>query len=353
MEEGACGRLRDRKDRDNMRENLWRQSLGMLLGIFFVLLAVGCSPQGGKEPTAKSDTGYTVTDARGQQVHIPHKPERILTLATYSDEMVLGLVPSSRMVAISRFLDDPLESVVVEKAKRIPRKVGDPSVEEIFSWQPDIVIASEWTSVDKIQALTDLGIPVVVCSTNHSYDDIQKSLRLIAASLDEKEKGEQIRQKMDAIRDEITAKVAKIPPEKRKSVVLLSLMTSYGGAGSTFDDMCRHAGVINASAAIGLKNGQTLTKELLVKSNPDILLLPSFNDKGAFDPQVFIDSYLQDPSLQTVKAIREGAFCYPRESYIYNASQDVVFGIQELAYCAYGEEFRQEDNRHISFSGEE
>ena len=43
------------------------------------------------------------------------------------------------------------------------------------------------------------------------------------------------------------------------SVVLLSVMTNYGGAGSSFDDMCKHAGVTNAVAAVGLRNGQPLT----------------------------------------------------------------------------------------------
>ena len=318
-----------------------------------LLLAVlaGCGGPG--TPSAGQNAGYTVTDAKNRQVKIPHKPERIVTLGLYTDEMVLGMVPTSKMAAVSHYLDDPKESVIVEKAKKISNKVTDPTAEQILRWQPDLVIANGWTSDDKIQTLTDMGIPVVVCGPANSYEEIQETLRLVAESIGEGEKGEKIRQKMDAIRDEITAKVAKIPEKDRKSVVLLSLMTSYGGAGSSFDDMCHYAGVINATAAVGLQNGQKLTKELLVKSDPDFLLLPVFDDRGNFDTQKFIDGYLKDPSLQTMKAIRHRALVYPRESYIYNASQDFVFGIQELAYCAYGDAFRQDDNRHISFSGEE
>lgn len=329
-----------------------KKRLAGVAALLFLLAALaGCGGAG--TPAAEKNAGYTVTDARNRQVKIPHKPERIVTLGLYTDEMVLGMVPTNKMAAVSHYLDDPKESVLVEKAKKILNKVTDPTVEQILSWQPDLVIANGWTSQDKIQTLTDMGIPVVVCGPANSYEDIQGTLRLVAESIGEVEKGEKIRQKMDEIRDEITAKVAKIPAEERKSVVLLSLMTSYGGAGSAFDDMCRHAGVVNASAAAGLKNGQTLTKEMLVKSDPDFLLLPIFDDRGNFDTQKFIDGYLKDPSLQTMKAIRHQALVYPRESYIYNASQDFVFGIQELAYCAYGDAFKQDDNRHISFSGEE
>ena len=328
-----------------------KKRLAGVAALLFLLAAfAGCGGAG--TPTAEKNAGYTVTDARNRQVRISHKPEHIVTLGLYTDEMVLGMVPTDKMAAVSHYLDDPKESVLVEKAKKIPNKVTDPTVEQILSWQPDLVIANGWTSEDKIETLTDMGIPVVVCGQANSYAEIQETLRLVAESIGEVEKGEKIRQKMDEIRDEITAKVAKIPAEERKSVVLLSLMTSYGGAGSAFDDMCRHAGVVNASAAAGLKNGQKLTKEMLVKSDPDFLLLPVFDDRGNFDTQKFIDGYLKDPSLQTMKAIRNQALVYPRESYIYNASQDFVFGIQEIAYCAYGDEFRQDDNRHISFSGE-
>lgn len=326
--------------------------IGGLVGLLLWLAVLaGCNMPG--TPTAEKDAGYTVTDDKNRQVKIPHKPQRIVTLGLYTDEMVLGMVPTNKMVAVSHYLEDPKESVIVAKAQRIPNKVKDPTAEQILSWQPDLVIANGWTSEDKIRTLTDMGIPVVVCGAANSYEEIQKTLRLVAASIGEVEKGEMIRQQMDAIRDEIAAKVAKIPTEERKSVVLLSLMTNYGGAGSAFDDMCRHAGVVNASAAAGLKNGQNLTKEMLVKSDPDFLLLPIFDDRGNFDTQKFIDGYLKDPSLQTMKAIRHRALVYPRESYIYNASQDFVFGIQELAYCAYGDAFKQDDNRHISFSGED
>lgn len=329
---------------------LKKRLTGLLALLFLLATLAGCEGPG--TLAAEKDAGYTVTDARSRQVRISHKPEHIVTLGLYTDEMVLGMVPTDKMAAVSHYLDDPKESVLVEKAKKIPNKVTDPTVEQILSWQPDLVIANGWTSEDKIETLTDMGIPVVVCGPANSYAEIQETLRLVAESIGEVEKGEKIRQKMDEIRDEITAKVAKIPAEERKSVVLLSLMTSYGGAGSAFDDMCRHAGVVNASAAAGLKNGQKLTKEMLIKSDPDFLLLPVFDDRGNFDPKKFIDGYLEDPSLQTMKAIRNQALVYPRESYIYNASQDFVFGIQEIAYCAYGDEFRQEDNRHISFSGE-
>ena len=85
----------------------------------------------------------------------------------------------------------------------------------------------------------------------------------------------------------IREKIAKIPESSRKKVVLLSVMTTYGGSGCLFDDMCKYAGVENGIATAGIKNGQVLTKEMLVKINPDVLLLSSYNNHGTYDVSKF------------------------------------------------------------------
>lgn len=318
--------------------------------LFAVLLTVSC----GKPPAQRSSDvqGRKVRDALGRVVEIPKKPERILTLSIYTDEIALGLVTTDKMVAINRFHDDPKESVIVEKARKIPEKVGNPTAEQVAALRPDVVFATPWTSPEQIAVMDDLKIPVIFCGSSENYEDVQANIRLMATGLWEEERGEKLIVAMDEVMREIEAKVAEIPESERKSVVLLSVMTTYGGAGSAFDDMCKHAGVINGIAAIGLRNSQILTKELLVKINPDILLLPNYDDQGTFDTKEFIRGYLEDPALQSMKAIQNQAFFYPREGYIYNGSQDFVFGIQEIAFCAYGDAFRQEDNRHLSFSGE-
>ena len=91
-----------------------------------------------------------------------------------------------------------------------------------------------------------------------------------------------------------------------------------------------------------------MTKEQLVQIDPDILFLPTYNDHGNYDVQKFRREYLDDPSLQTMKAIRTKAFAEPFEGYIYNCSQDFVFGVQEIAYRVYGDAFKQSEHEHLS-----
>jgi iron complex transport system substrate-binding protein len=157
---------------------------------------------------------------------------------------------------------------------------------------------------------------------------------------------------MDAKLAEIKEKTNKIKPENRKKLVLLSLMTAYGGEGCAYDAACREANVINGISEAGLKTGQQLSKEMLIKINPDIMLMPVYTDRGKYDTQAFIDSYVKDPSLRTVKAIQDKKLIYPREQFIYNCSQDIVYCVQEIARCAYGEEFNFPDNARLTVTDE-
>lgn len=51
--------------------------------------------------------------------------------------------------------------------------------------------------------------------------------------------------------------------------LLVSQMTSYGGKNSMFDTVCTKARVTNGIAMVELNNGEKLTKELVVKADPD------------------------------------------------------------------------------------
>ena len=342
-----------------------RKILTLFLFSFFLISALlsGCSSSTQSQNSSKTNaaqskqemntTGsYSVTDLTGTKVTFPSKPKRILTFAMYTDQIVLGLVTSDHLVGINTLLDDPVLSNIIPIAKKITKKIGNPSAEEVLSMKPDLVIVSDWTQAEKIQSMRDLGLKVVSVKSPETIQDVKEAVSQVAAAIGEPEKGRQLIGMMDQKLAEIREKTGRIKPEQRKNMVLLSLMTAYGGAGCAYDDACREANVINGIAAAGLKNGQQLTKEMLIKINPDIMLLPVYTGQGSYDTQAFIDGYLKDPSLQTVKAIKEKRLIYPREQFIYNCSQDIVFCVQEIARCAYGKEFDFPDNARLTVTDE-
>ncbi|MCR5177089.1 MAG: ABC transporter substrate-binding protein [Anaerovibrio sp.] len=315
--------------------------------VVLLLVAVLCSGCG--MTSQSSDGAYEVTDCQGTVVRFSEKPSRVVTLTMGTDNIVLGLAKPDRMIACNTNLDDPHSSNVVELARQIPNRVRHPKLEELVALQPDLVIAADWGNHDFVQSLRDMGINVLVVRGAKNLDDIRENIRLIAAALGEPEKGPQLIARMDEQLAALKDKVDRLVPQnQRKCVALISLVQNYGGKDCVFDEKCQWAGVVNGLAEAGLNRGNKLTKEMLLKINPDIILLPSFSAHGSFDNQGFKDKYLKDPSMQQIKAITDDGIREPRDAYIYASSQDFCFGAQEIAYAAYGDEFALEEQQHLS-----
>lgn len=325
---------------------LWR-SIGVICLAAGFLLLSGCGPLA-ELSDEEVTSGYTVTDITGTTVHFREQPHRILTLSSTLDEIVLGLVPPGRMAACDESIDKPERSNIVTLGQQIPEKINHPSVERIFSLHPDIVIIADWQNIEMAEPLRDLGIKVIVTKGPRNLQEVKDMVRLTAAAVGEERRGEILVGKMDAKLKEIQVKVDRIPLEQRKKVVFLSLMNNYGGTGCSFDDACKYAGVINGVSALGMRNGQEVSKETILAANPDVLFLPSYWRAGKEKLDAYCRNYEDDPALQGVTAVRERNFCRPRQVYIYNCSQDFVFGVQEIAYCTYGDEFYTASEDHLS-----
>ena len=308
------------------------------------ILFTSCIPPAAEQKPA----AYTVTDIEGTAVDFPAPPERIVTLSMSTDEVMLGLVEPERIAAVNGLLDDPVSSNVTGLVKAIPQRIGNPTAEELMALHPDLVIVPDWGDLTIVPSLREVGLKVVVCKGARNLAEIRETITLLAAAVGVPERGEKLLSMMDEKLAGIQEKAAQIPQEERKRVVLISLMAGYGGLGSSFDEACRYAGVVNGRAELGIRDFQVMTKEQLVQIDPDILFLPTYNDHGNYDVDKFRREYLGDPSLQTMKAIRSKSFAEPFEGYIYNCSQDFVFGVQEIAYCAYGDAFRQGRDEHLS-----
>lgn len=319
------------------------ESLFLMGVLLLVMFLTGC----GAENKSKGKIGYSFKDDKGYTTNFEKAPQRIMTLSMGLDNVVLGLVPPEKMVAINYLADDEKSSNIVKYSHKIPQKIKKPSVEHIMALRPEVVFVNVWTDSTVITSLRDLGIKVIVLSNPKDLEGVRKNVMAVSQVLQMENKGQELIGKMDAKLMEIHKKLEKHTSKGKKNVVLLSLMTSYGGTGCIYDAMCKEAGVINGISAIGLKNGQPLSKELLLKTKAEILLMPVYNDHGNFDVKNFIKQYTDDPALQPLPAIKNKQFFFPREGYTYNTSQDVVFGIQEIALAAYGEDFAQEDQQHL------
>lgn len=329
-------------EKEKMMERLFRRYV-LLLSVLLLVLAAGC----GKSAPGQA-AGYTVTDVQGRAVAFEKKPVRILNYGLWLDNIVLGMLPPERLVGIDHMADDPNSSNIVDIAEGIAEKINHPSAERVLALHPDVVFLDADIDAGPAQTLPELGIRVVACKKPHNAEELRVAVRLVAAALGEEEKGEALVALFDAELAALRGRLAQVPPDARKTVVVISMSPTYGSRGGLFDGLCGMAGVTNGAAQIGLTAGQALTKEHIVAVNPDVLIVPVWNDHGSYDIEKFNREYLDDPALQTVRAIRERQLYRPHEGYIYNASQDMIFGAQDIAHAAYGDIVPLPVHRHLS-----
>ena len=110
-----------------------------------------------------------------------------------------------------------------------------------------------------IQGYRDLGFSVIVCKGPDTVDEVKKTILMIADAVNEQNAGGRVITEIDRQLDEIAAEL-----KNRKEAVpvgmLVSQMTSYGGKGCMFDELCSKARVCNGIAEMGLYNGQSFPK---------------------------------------------------------------------------------------------
>lgn len=312
-------------------------SLLIIVLSYAFLLTAGCGPSP-REQAPAPPGGYSVTDSKGHVVTFTHKPQRLVSLTIGTDEFLTGLVPAERIAALTYLADDSSVSNIAEAAKQVRGKIRA-NTENVVAMSPDLVITADWQAIELIQSIRDVGIAVYVYKTPNNIAEVKQVIAELAHVVGEEAAGARIVADMEAELQAIGRKIEQVPPDKRQVVVNYSLMGGMGGQGSMFEDLCRHAGVVDGAASVGLNKDGTLSKEQIIKINPDILLTPDWDYTGKTNFKQFKSDLENDLALRQVKAIANKRLIQIPDRYIYSTSQYIVYGVSGMAKAAYPQYF--------------
>ena len=311
----------------------------VMLFLLTALVLGGCANSEQKSTKNVSEKGYTVTDATGKKISFAESPKRIVSLSSSADEILLDMLPPERIAALTNLADDPGICSTTEKAKAVKQRVQSKNVETILALNPDLVLMPDWLGAEKIQGFRDVGIKVYVYKTPVTLADIQNSVREIASVVDAREQGDKLVLAMQEKLDGVQQKLKKLPADKKQVVVPLSLMGAFGGKGTTFDDICNYANVTNGISAAGIDKNAVIAKEKIVEINPDAFILPTWDFGKSGDAKNFINETMNDPALQTVKAIKNNRLIQIHDAYLYSISHYAANAVDEIARAVYPEYF--------------
>ncbi len=317
------------------------------------LLALGSAgwAAGAKEPSAGSGTSsgqalptagadqypLTVVDDSGASLTLPARPQRIVSLTLFSDEVLLNLASHKRLLAVTTFAVDPAISNVAAEAADVPDKLAM-NVELLVSMAPDLVIVANWTEADKVKQLRDAGIPVYLTASAITIDEVRAKITALARLVGERQGGAEMVAAMDRKLAEAARRVAAVPADQRRSVIDYTVWGSAQGAGSSWDEIVKAAGLVNAAGPIAADQwGQVpLSKEKLLQLDPDILILPGWvYDDPKAGAEAFYQQTVSDPVLAGLKAVKTGHVYQMPERLKTTTSEYIADAVQWLASTAY------------------
>lgn len=311
------------------------------LALLFIspLIFSGCK-ETNQATSKKSEVAYNVTDMTGTNLAFKESPKRVVSLNCGVDEILLDLLPPERIAALSARADDPGICASVEKAKTVSKRVQGRNVEAILALNPDLVVMPDWIGIDLVNGLRAVGVPVYVFKTPESLADIQDVIRKISTVVDAKEQGDEIVLTMQKKLERVQKITKQIPADKKQTLIPLSLMGSFGGKGTTFDDMCNYANVTNGVSASGVAKKSSIAKEMIVKMDTDVFIIPTWDFEESGKADNFIKEIKSDPALSTVKAIKNNRLVKVHDAYLYAASHYAGNAVEEIAQAAYPEYFK-------------
>jgi iron complex transport system substrate-binding protein len=195
------------------------------------------------------------------------QPQRVMSLNLCTDELLLQLVPATRIASVS-FLSRASEHPLF-KAEDAHVALNYGSVEEVLAQKPDLVLTAIAPPTMKA-FLQQARIPLVQVPLASNFDDIRRATRTVGRAVGETDKAEMLVAKMDAE----LAELATTRPARH------IVVANWGGGGETlgrgtlFDAILDAAGGVNAASLLGDTRFGAFDFEQLLALRPDMIAFP-------------------------------------------------------------------------------
>jgi iron complex transport system substrate-binding protein len=320
-----------------------RRKVGRLAGVFAaVALLVACSGTAtspSPTPTAPSQTPtasaspspspafpLTLIDDEQNQVTIPSRPARIVSLSPAATETVFALGEGAGVVGkVQDIADYPPE------AHSIPEVATYTGVdiEKIVALRADLVLVdASLTKPDTLQRLRDVGIPVVQLLAAN-LDAVLADIRLIGRAIGADQRAGDLVASMRAEIDQISAATAGLP-QPRTFYEIDATKEIYGPTdGSPLVDMIKLAG--GQPITTGSTTVAAIPLERLVSADPEVIVLgdAAYGVKAA--------DLAKRPGWSGMTAVRTGAIRPVDDIVITRPGPRLVEGLRALARAIHPE----------------
>ncbi len=189
-------------------------------------------------------------------------PQRIMSLKVCTDELLLDLVPASRIVSITFLSHEAASLKVWPRGAHIPANHN--TAEEILAVHPDLILTDTFTSPALKLLLAKAGAHILEVPPAENFDQIRAVVRLVARAVGEEKKGEALIARMDASLAYLKAH----RPARAPTVAEWGQGGYVPGRGGLFDALLAAAGARN----VEMRRFGYYDVEALLAARPDFLV---------------------------------------------------------------------------------
>jgi iron complex transport system substrate-binding protein len=245
-----------------------------LLAISLALAAAACDPA--VPPAAAVRAAAPVPADR---------PMRVASLNLCTDELLLALAAPEQIVSVTHLARSEAETPLWRLGRRHRRNDG--TLLSVAPLRPDLVVTMGGGGRDRLRIAEQLGIATLDLPFSQSLDDVERSIRRVAAALGRPAAGEALLQRL--------ARLEASPPATRRDALWL------GGGGRTY---AAHGLGAEWMALAGLAQrpvtGDRVGLETLIVSPPDVLLRSDYR-VGQYSGE---QKWLEHPAARHARAGR-------------------------------------------------
>jgi iron complex transport system substrate-binding protein len=294
-------------------------SLVRRLAPLLLTALVSCQPDPpATTATAPAAAPQQLRDDLGRPLQVAARPRRIMALAASSTEMLYAVADTATIVARTQVCDYPAAALRKPVVNSYPL-----DMEKLVALHPDVVFTVEGiTSQEDAARLASFGIPVYYQRFT-TVEDVFRGLQDLGRILGRQP---QARHLTDSLRQELQAVAAATPPRRVPPRVLAITwqdpIYAYG-QNTLFTDKIRLAGGQNAVVEQFAQPYPALTREYILKLNPDVLIGGSF---GKLD-STFFRNY---PELKRIRAYEQRQVFGITGSLMERPGPRVVESVREL-----------------------
>ena len=246
------------------------------------------------EQTADEAFNVTITDSTGTEITLTKKPERIVSLAPSTTEILCALGLEDKIVGRTKYCNYP------ESITSVPEVGGtsNPNVEAIVDLNPDLVVGATHVSDEVIGKLREVGITVAFLNEQESFEGTYSAIEKVGVLTGTDEKATEVIAEMkQKVADLQTAiKELNLTDLPKVYYAIGFGESDFGAGGDTFIGEIIHlAGATNIAQEI---SGWSISKEQIAAGDPDIIIGPSGMDMAT---QMANTDFYKD-----LKAVKEG-----------------------------------------------